>query len=153
METNTLPSIDYQEFRRRLAGLADPDRPLGAEANGEMRRLASSLCSLLAELFGDDLDRLTLWGRIGTSLQTACAKVTDGNLDRFVSLCLEHVCADPARASGNEQLFMLLGEFGRKPIEWRQGFVDYVRTHIYVVISYGRQAWDLRKVELKEGAR
>ena len=148
-----LPTMDFESFRRKLAGLTDPSVRLGVEANAEHKEASGNLTCSLAELFGPDLDRITLWTRIDTALRTASAKVTDGDLDLFVSLALEHVKAEPARASLHEGLRDLLDLFEEKPVEWRQGFVEYVRSHAYPVIVAGRAKWEDRKAELKGGGR
>ena len=72
----------------------------------------------------------------------------DGDLDRFASLCLEHVQADAARAAACEALDQLLQTFAVRPIEWRQGYVRYVRTHYYPVVVHSRARWE--RVKRKE---
>lgn len=146
---NTLPSLDHQAFRQKLAGLLDQETPLAEEANGEMRELSASLACLMAQLFGDELDRLTLWGRIHSGLMSACAKVRDGNMELFVNHCLEHVKADPVRACSCEELAALLKVLTEKPAEWRQAFARYVETRIYAVLVRGKDAWNWKKLEMK----
>jgi hypothetical protein len=146
---NTLQSIDYQEWRRRIAGLLDQDTPLSENANEEMRDLSSRLACLLAEVFGHELERLTLWSRIDSALKTACSKVTDGNMEMFLNHCLEHVKADPVRVCSNETVGALLTTLSEKPLEWRMAFTRYITTRIYAVLVHGREAWNWKKLESK----
>lgn len=140
-----LPALDYQAFRRKLAGLADPDRHPGEAERSEVREAAIRLCSVLSHLFGEGLDRLTLWGRIGSAVETACAKVSDDDLDRFADLCLEHVQADVGRAAACDALTTLRQTWAVRPPEWRYALLTYCRQHRYAVIQHGRARWDLVK--------
>jgi len=149
VETNTLPCLDPQAFRRKIAGLLDQETPLTEEANDEMRTLASSLVCLMAQLFGKELDRITLWSRIDSALKTACSKVRDRNMELFVNHCLEHVKADPGRACLSEGLGKLLIALADKPAEWRQAFTRFIETRIYAVLVRGKEEWGWKKLEMK----
>lgn len=113
----------------------------------QLKQISYRLCTMLAELFGDSLDRLTLWARIGSALSTSVAKVSDGDLERFVNLCLEHVQADPAQAAACNSLSQLLADFEGKPPEWRQGLLNYIGSHLYPILAHGRARWQ----EVKKG--
>lgn len=140
-----LPEMDTESFRRKLAGLADPDRTTGMTEKTEIRETASRFCSILAYLFGRDLDRLTLSSRIDSALESACAKVSDDDLDRFVTICLDHIQADAAQAAACEPLRQLLETFLVRPPEWRQEFLHYIGTHRLAVVVRGKARWDLVK--------
>ena len=110
-----------------------------------MKETAARFCSVLADLFGPDLDRLTLWTRIDSALVTAFAKSNDGDMDRYTTLCLEHVQAEPGRAAASEALGSLLSQFDARPPEWRQRFARYVNDHRMAVIVHGRARWSAVK--------
>ena len=110
-----------------------------------MKQTAIRLVSVLAKLFGDDLDRKTLWGRIGSALETAHAKVSDDDLDRFADLCLEHVQADPGQAAACDALTTLRQQWGAWPPETRFGVLAYLATHRYAALTHGRARWELVK--------
>lgn len=138
-----LSTLDTEALRRKLAGLADPDRGPGAGEKAEIKELASGFCLALAQLFNrDSLDAVTLWERIGSGLATACAKVNDGDLDRLLSLCLDHVKADPGKAAAHPGVAGLLATFATRPPEWRFAFVDYLDSRKYVVLALGRARWE-----------
>ncbi|MGE4195966.1 MAG: hypothetical protein AB7G11_02425 [Phycisphaerales bacterium] len=96
----------------------------------------------MASLFGDDLDRKSLWSRIGSAIETACAKVSDDDLDRFVTLCLEHVAADPSATAACPPLLQVLETFAQRPPEWRFAFLAWFRSHRYAAIVHGRARWE-----------
>ena len=147
--------IDSAEFRRRVAGLIDPSRrPSGAAEPQSIKDEAKLLCLTMCDLFGRDLDRKTLWTRIGTALSTAAAKCDDGDTDRFVSLCLEHIKADDAHAARH-------GAFGRwvvmmaaRDAAYRQAFVRHCGSKTAIVLVHARAAWtDPVAVEERSGRR
>lgn len=140
-----LGRLNAQEFRRKLAGLADPDRHPGETEKVEIRETAIRLCSILASLFGESLDRTTLWGRIGSAFETACAKVSDDDLDRWLNLLLEHVQADPVRAAACDAMTQTVQTWAVRPPEWRHSLLNYCRSHRYPLLTHGRARWELVK--------
>lgn len=140
-----LEVIDYESIRRKLAGLADPDRKLGASESIEVKQVAVRLCTILAHLFGEDLDRKTLWDRIGSGLASGLVKVADSDLDRFVAVCLDHVRASDGDAARCEALAQMLGDFAVRPKEWHNAVLAYIRAHRYPVLVFARQRWEAVK--------
>lgn len=140
--------MGYDDFRRQLAGLADPQRRATETEKVAVKESAIRFISVLAQLFGDTLDRLTLWGKIGSALEAAHAKVSDDDLDRFADLCLEHVQADPGHAAACDALSQLRGEWAVWPPETRHAFLGYIGSHKYAVLTHGRARWE--RVKRKE---
>ena len=143
-----IPTLDTEALRRKLAGLTDPSRKPGGAERSEIRDLASRCCSILAHLYGEELDRLSLWSRIDSALETAGAKVSDDDLDRWLSLCLEHVKADAGKAAACDPLRHVIETFAVRTPEWRHEFLAYVATHRYAVVARGRARWE--QVKSKE---
>jgi len=142
----SLPTLDTEALRRKLAGLTDPDRTPGQAEGVEIPEAASRFCSILASLFGSELDRKTLWTRIDSALTTAWAKVaSDADLDLFASLCLEHVRADASAVAACEPLRQLLETFAVRPPEWRHAFLHHVHSRRYAVIVRARARWEAVK--------
>lgn len=79
----------------------------------------------MCELFGESLDRVTLWDRIGSAIATAAAKCDDGDTDRFASLCLEHVKADHAAAARHEGFAAWVVTMAARDDAYRQAFVRH----------------------------
>ena len=140
-----LAIVDFDEFRRKLAGLDAPEfRPSMTPA--VIKDTCIRFVSILADLFGDDLDRMTLWSRIDTALATSLGKVgSSDDVDSFASLCLEHVRADAGRSASCQPLLAILDTLGRAPAEDRRSFLAYFRDHRYPALVFGRQRWELVK--------
>lgn len=147
----SIPVMDAQAFRLKLAGLVDeratPGGPLGAGYSTEFRDLSARLGCVLAHLFGEGLDRKSLWGRIGTAISTAVAKCGDGDVDRLLSLMLEHVRADASQAAACGPLLQILG-YRDRPDSWRQQFVRYLGGNLFAVLAHARARWE--RVKSKE---
>lgn len=146
-----IPVIDTTEFRRRVAGLIDPDRgPTGAAETASIKEEAKQLCLTLCELFGESLDRMTLWDRIGTALAAAAAKCDDGDTDRFAALCLEHVKADHAAAARHDAFAAWVVTLAGRDDAHRQAFVRHCGAKTAIVLVHARAAWERRK-QMKGG--
>lgn len=139
---NTLPTVDYPAFRRKLAGLADPERRATPGEAVNYRNEATAWVVVLCRLFGDELDRLTLWSRIDTALRTAGDKAPEGDLDRWCDLCLEHVRADPGRAAADEKHVAWRTVNDAKDLSWKLSFVRWVASNPYAAVTHGRLAWE-----------
>lgn len=147
-----IPVLDTEAFRRKLAGLEDPLGPRGEGAAREnLKQAASRLCSILASLYnvtGDDGDRTQLWGHIGKALEVADEKTSDDDIEHFLHECLASIQADPGRAAASDALTSMTMEISAWPEEQRRDFLNYVRAHRYVVLTFGRQRWE--RVKAKE---
>lgn len=139
-----LKRLDTECWRRTLAGLQDPDCSTESRS-GEYREAFISWCIVLCELFGDSLDRTTLWDRISSGIAAACSKVVDGDLDRFCTECLNHVRADMGACSRSESLAEWVSRQTDRDIAWRQGFIRHVSNRVPILIVHGRAAWQQRK--------
>lgn len=100
---------------------------------------------MMCALFGKDLDRMTLWDRIGSAFQSACEKAGDGNADRFLEILLEHIKADDGAVSRNALAEKLIATLSEKSIEWRQGFIRWVHQCRRPLLIHGRRAWEDEK--------
>jgi hypothetical protein len=141
----TIAILDAERFRRQLAGLED-DRPQGERTRERLKELAAQLCFLLARYYNrDELDPLKLWERIGSAIATACEQVDDGDLDRYVSIALEHVRASHSRVAADEEWNYLLAEICEQPESDRLALVNYLHHHSYAVLIHGRRYWEQYK--------
>lgn len=138
----SLPTMDYAAFRRKLANLVDPERKIEATEKVEVKETAIRLCSIFANLFGESLDRVTLWERIGSALRTSCAKVSDDDLDRFVALCLEHIQAEDSKVAASAPMLTMIEVFASRPSEWKYAFMAYINTHRTPLLVHARSRWE-----------
>jgi hypothetical protein len=138
-----LERLSPQEVRQRLAGLIDPAEAVTVTDKETYRLLAVEFCAALPAVFGDTLDRMTLWDRIASGIQSGYAKTVSGDLELFVQHVLEHIRADASRVvacdricSAQERLFDL-------STDDRQAFLTYLVTHLIPVLVFARKEWKL----------
>jgi hypothetical protein len=146
----SIPVIDPKQFRLKVAGLIDPNRKTGQAEEASIKEEAKSLCLILCELFGESLDRMTLWDRIATALKTSAAKCDDGDTDRFVSLCLESIKADDAAAARHQEFSWWVSTMSARDDAHRQAFIRHINTKTPIVLVHARNAWEERK-QIKKG--
>ena len=142
-------ALDTEAFRQRLAGLIDPLGPRGGAAGREANKnMASRLCSILASLYNVSDDRMKLWEHVGKALSTALDRTADDDVDHFLSLCLESIQADLGQAAACDALTAVTCEVATWSAEQRHDFLGYLRSHLYSVLTFGRQRWE--QVKRKE---
>lgn len=140
----TLPSLDTERWRQLMAGLIDDSS--GPDERDDLKNSATSLVYCLARLYNRDvLDAMKIWERIGGALETACQQVDDGDLDRFMSICLDHVKAKHARVAADEEAGAIIANVVERDESFRLSLVRYIHTHSYIVLVHGRRMWETHK--------
>jgi hypothetical protein len=134
------------EFRLKLAGLVDKGQEIKTLDKENIKEEAIRLTSILARVFGRDLDRLTLWERIGTALTGSSAKHSD-NIEEFLNSCLTHVKADFANVAASDEIDSLIHSLSSRDSEWQKVFINYINKNHYIILVYARKRWN----EYKEG--
>lgn len=140
-EVLTLPVRSREDFRKALAGLADPDRKMTPGDNAAFREQARQVVICLCLLWGKELDRKTIWSVIESSIRAACHKVGDGDLDRWLDMLLERVKANVSLVVRLKALQALREQFRSVDEAHRKAFLRWVETHIYAVMAYGHDGW------------
>ena len=110
---------------------------------------AVNFCSILPELFGSDLDRLTLWNRIGSAIETSIIKA-NYDIEFFVNLCLEHIKAEHSRVAAHEGIKYFVESNIEKSDEWKKLFFNYLSTRYFLIIAKARTVWEEKKENKKE---
>jgi hypothetical protein len=136
--------LSAQAFRQRLAGLIDPDQVLPEEDREAVKQDAVRFCSTLASLFGDDLDRKTLWERIGNGLVVCTAKC-GGDWEAFVNEILQYIKADGGKVAASKPLAEFLEGFACKPRAHRDAFLRTIEAKHFVIIVKARALWQSMK--------
>ena len=126
----------------------DPDRRLSAAEPENIRQEAVRVVTGYCCLFGASLDRKTLWDKIATALASACAKVGgEGDIDRWIDLCLEHIRAEPGNVVRLKTFTDLRESLRTRDEPWRRAFLRYVENHRFAVLAYSRARWEQIKKE------
>jgi len=111
---------------------------------GVIKDQAVRFCSILAEVFGEDLDRKTLWERIGNGLIVAAAKC-GGDWELFVNEMLKYIKAEPGKVAANRGLAAFIDEMLVRPKEWQEQFVrECEAKHMFICVK-ARMLWNSRK--------
>lgn len=100
--------------------------------------------SILPELFSEDLDRKTLWERIGNGVLSSLAK-SGNDIDQFINNNLEFIKADPGRVAANNNIGMFIAMVGTRPEEWRIQFLRTIEKKHFLIIVKARQRWNENK--------
>jgi hypothetical protein len=140
----SIQQIDAAEFRRKLAGLGDPGRLLPDNELDIVKDEAVKLCLILAEVFSDDLDRKTLWERIGNGL-SVCPVKCGGDWELLLEGLFEYVKADPGKVAANPKLDSWIETMLYRPQEWKEQFIRICETKRMLIIVKARQLWNLNK--------
>ena len=151
----SVQNLSPEEFRKKLAGLTDPARRLPVTELDVIKDEAVKLCLILAELFSDDLDRKTLWERIGNGL-AVCAAKCGGDWELLLEGLLEFVKADPGRVASNKKIGMWIDLMALKPQEWKDQFIRVCEAKRMLLVVKARQLWNSQKAkgdEQQEGGR
>jgi hypothetical protein len=107
---------------------------------------AVKFCSILAEVFGDDLDRKTLWERIGNGLVVASAKC-GGDWEIFVNEMLKYIKADPGRVAANRSMSLWIEYMTVKPSEWHEQFIRICESkHMFIAVK-ARVIWNSKNIK------
>jgi hypothetical protein len=107
---------------------------------------AVKLCCILAEVFSDDLDRKTLWERIGNGL-AVCSVKCGGDWELLLEGLLEYVKADPGKVAANEKISNWHDFMSLRPQEWKDQFIRVCETKRMIIVTMARQSWNLNKAK------
>lgn len=146
---SSLPTLTTEQMRQKLAGLLDLSASRPPEFREACRSLAIQFCAALPRIFGESLDRLTLWDRIASAIQTAHAKTTGGDIDAFVQHVCEHIKADPSRAVADDEFGEVSDRLFSATDQERREWMTYVATHLIPVLTQARRRWELAKQQAK----
>ena len=139
-----LGNLTTEQYRRHLAGLIDPQQKIGLTDREVIRLTAIDFVSCLPRIFGSELDRMTLWDRIGSAIQVAFSKTVDDDHEFFISEVCRHIMAGTAAARSEELQAVIL-----KVTEWeaerRVLWMQYLSSHLPVVLVHARAAWEKSK--------
>ncbi|MCL1789849.1 MAG: hypothetical protein FWG40_00570 [Peptococcaceae bacterium] len=128
--------ISAVEFRRRLAGLEDVSQTV--ETDEGMRDLAIDFVLALKDVFGDSLDRKTVWNRISNGISIAANKC-GGKVDSFIAEALEFVKASPEGVVTNDKLKRVNAEIKGQPKDWQMAFIKSCLTYRTLILLEARE--------------
>lgn len=119
----------------------------------EFREHASNYVLLLAICFNrNELDAKTLWKRIESAIRKGLAECDNVDLDRFVSVGLEHVMSNINVAAAHPVALEIQAGLNALDEDARVYFLQYISKRVPAVIVAGRQKWEQHKASLEKQA-
>lgn len=142
-----LSVLDTERFRQQLATFVDERDEIEEHERDDIKSVAVDFVSALPLVFGDSLERVTLWDKIGAALESAYAKTAGDDCDFFVSRVLESIQAAPAAVARTEAIGHVIMWLESVTPEIRHAWLAYIATHRYAVLVRARNAWEQIKEE------
>lgn len=136
--------LSAAEFRRRLAGLEDPNKKLPEMEMEAIKDETVKFLSFLPTLYSDQLDRMDLWERIGDGIISAVNKC-GGDWELFTNLMLEFIKAEPGKVASSQKFLGFIETMALRPKEWHEAFLRRMRTRSMVDLVKARAVWNLNK--------
>jgi hypothetical protein len=141
MQEMNIHNMTPEEFRQKTAGLTDPLKQMDEFDRSALKDEAIRFISILPEVFSDDLDRKTLWERIGNGLLIARAKAGN-DIESFINNCLDFVKAEPGKVAANENIALFISSISTRPQDWREQFLKTIERSHYLLIVKARARWN-----------
>jgi hypothetical protein len=147
MSTQELSVLTPEQFRFKLACLSDPS------VKSEMIRHslieeAVDFVSELPKFYSDELERMSLWDRIGNGLLAAASK-SDGNCELFINSVLTYIKASPTSVAASERLAAFITNFEKRDTTWKRDFIHQFQEYHYLIIVKARSAWQAKKEQVR----
>lgn len=133
--------ISAEEFRQKLAGHKGRSDEESDVATQSIRHECVNFLAILPKLFGDSLDRKTLWERIHSGIITSITK-SEKDFEAFVNFLLQHIVAEPAMVASNTQLSQFITLANTRGKEWREDFMRTLELKSFVLIVLAREKWE-----------
>ena len=126
----SLEVVDYEYARQKLAGLVDVEAKMEVEFADECKLLATDFVAALPAVFSDQLERITLWDKIESSIRSAYAKTASSDADMFISLVLQGILASGSAVVREEKLGEVMVKVAAWTPEKRQEWMRYINSHL-----------------------
>jgi hypothetical protein len=139
-----LVQYSADEFRRRLAGCASPEKKFDEEALANMQQYGISLIRAIKDVFGSGLDLKTVWERINNGLKVSAAK-SAGSAAKFLASLIEYVKADVNVVVGSKRLRAAKDLLSSAPVEWQRQFINACVENRILWIIEARDAYMAEK--------
>ncbi|GHU37757.1 hypothetical protein FACS1894105_10440 [Clostridia bacterium] len=141
--------ISAEKFRQRLAGLENPEQTFSNEQLEEMHKDAQNLILALREVFGDKLDRKTLWDRITHGIEVSSSK-SGGKVDKFIAELLDYVKAEPNSVVRSESLGSFIKKSASFSQEYQRQFIRTCVIYRMLLVISAREAATHKTIETEE---
>lgn len=131
-----------------MAGLVDPLEEKSEWFSEVAKDLAIQFCAALPAVFGESLDRITLWDKIASAIKSGYAKTVSGDIDLFVQHVLESIQSEESKAVACERLTIAIDRLQSLEEHERQDWLQYLVTHLIPVLVHARR---VHKMSIEKG--
>ena len=100
--------------------------------------------SKLPYLYSDDLDRKSMWERIGNGLDSCSAKSSDWQ--QFVSDLFDYIKADYSKVAANKDVLVWVENMEIKSDTWKKMFLNVISKKTFFIVVKARAVYQLNKV-------
>lgn len=146
-------TLDTVALRQALAGLIDPQAQKAEWFDETARGLAVNFCASLPRIFGESLDRLTMWDKIAAAIQSAYAKTVSGDIDLFVNHICESLKIDHAKTLACDDFTDAVMSLQELHGQQRQDWMTYLATHLTPILVRAKRAYKAGIEARKEAAQ
>lgn len=136
-----IPTLDTVAIRQRLAGLSDRSAAKPPAFHNAVKELAVDFCATLPRIFGSELDRMTLWDRIGSAITTSRAKNPGEDVDGFIQSVCDHIKASMSATLACERFCGVMEDVEKLTPEEAGQWMDYMNAHLVPVLSKAKRKW------------
>jgi hypothetical protein len=146
-----MKKLNNTDFYQRLCGVSDLSKESAVKNNYSDDVFIDEAVRLISEIprfFSDQLDRMTMWDRIGNGIGSAVSK-SDGNFRLFINNLVDYVKADYSKFACSETIQNIINTFELREKEWQSLFVENCQKYSFLIIAKSRLYWQTKNNKSK----
>lgn len=133
---DSIKCVDWETFRHDLAFSAMDSSGEDADANAAAQDFLIDICAILPKFYGEELDRMRLWDRIGSALDILASKLCDN--EEIADILIAHVCGDFSVASADSTLNDLIKKSSKISVASIKHVIS--RKKLFIICK-AREGW------------
>jgi len=147
-----MKKLSKLEFIQRVSGVADYSGDVATKNNYSDDVFIDEATRLISEIprfFSDELNRMSMWDRIGNGIGVAVSK-SDGDFRLFINYLAEYVKADFSKFACSEIFQKITATFELREKEWQRLFVENCQKYSFLIIAKSRLLWQSKNTKKEE---
>jgi hypothetical protein len=144
-----IKKLNSSDFFKKLTNISEISLVSGSNYSDDV--FVDEACRFISELpliFSDQLDRMTMWDRIGNGIETSISK-SGGNFRLFVNYIIDYIKADYSKFAAHSTLNNIINAYELREKEWQRMFIDNMKKFSFLIIAKSRQMWNNKKLKTK----
>lgn len=138
-----MKKLSKTEFYKTITDIADFSGDTIAKNNYSDDVFIDEAIRLISEVprfFSDQLDRMTMWDRIGNGIGSSVSK-SDGDFRLFINYLVDYVKADFSKFACSDTIQSIISTFELRDKSWQRLFVENCQKYSFLIIAKSRQSW------------